>query len=193
MKHFKVLIFISVLALFFTQCTVKPSKRTYNNAVGLWVGTGYDDNLDNWTLGVDLKHLNSKSAIKDLISGVNINNTGWNLYSGFHFGKRYGMNIEASYRILTDDLVLRSNGNTGQYYIGPSLGFDYYISNGGKSHKFSPNLGASLGALLLFPAYKNYPESDISFEGSMNMINYMKDKTIKEEGIGRILYHIYFF
>ena len=87
MKQVKILFFISALALFFVQCSVRPSERSHDNAIGIWFGcdgeSGWGVN-GNWILGVDLKHLNSKNTIWDLNTGTN---TVWNFKSGFLFGK----------------------------------------------------------------------------------------------------------
>jgi len=194
MKQLRTLIFITVLALLFIQCNIVPAKRDNNNAVGLWVGTTFNGELSDWVLGIDLKHLNSKNTVWDLNSGLN---TVWNLYSGFYLGdlnlgNNSGMSIAVGYHLLTDDLVSKTNGNTGQIYIGPNLDFRY-LKNKGKTYKHSVNLGATLGALMLFPAYKSFPESDISIETTVYGLTSIKDKTVKEDATGRILYNVYLF
>jgi len=169
------------------QCTVKPSKRSHNNAIGIWVGTTADSSMSsagNWILGIDLKHLNSKNSI------WNINersNTVWNFNSGFHFGKRRGVNADVSYYVMTNDLVSKTNDNIGQLYIGPTLGLNYFSING-KQYKYSPKLGATGGILMIIPEYKYFPESNIVVEYSADL----KYRTIKDD-VGRILYHIYVF
>ncbi|GBU24793.1 hypothetical protein R83H12_01428 [Fibrobacteria bacterium R8-3-H12] len=177
------------------QCTVKPSKRSHDNAIGIWFGLPLDSNEDEnvksktWILGIDLKHLNSKNSIWDLNTKTN---TVWNFNSGFHFGERPGMNTDVSYYIMTDDLVSKTNGNASQFYIGPSIGINYLNTNG-KSCKFNPKLGATGGMLMLIPEFKHFPESDIAIEASMNFIDNILYKTKKEDLIGRFLYHMYVF
>ncbi|GBU24249.1 hypothetical protein R83H12_00877 [Fibrobacteria bacterium R8-3-H12] len=60
--------------------------------------------------------------------------------------------------------------------------------------EFNPNIGAVLGALILFPASKTYPESDLSLEVSGDMKH--ESKIFKEKeamSIGRVLYNVYLF
>jgi len=190
MKQVKILIFISALALFFVQCTVKPSERSHNNAIGIWVGFNGDENLDkpgNWILGIDFKHLNSKRWNPNAKT-----NTAWNVYSGLHFGEHSGMNMDVSFNFLTNDLVSKTNGNTSQFYIGPSLGLNY-LRDKGKLYKYSPKLGATGGMLMIIPEFDYFPESDITVEGSINYADKIIDKTKKEDLIGRFLYHVYVF
>jgi len=47
--------------------------------------------------------------------------------------------------------------------------------------------------LMLFPAYKGFPESDISFESTIYGLTNIKDKAAKEDATGRILYNVYLF
>jgi hypothetical protein len=128
-RKFIKLILISTLALVFTQCSVKPSKRTYSNAIGIWVGTADTDFLDDkvdkpqyWAVGINLKHLNPKKSGWDFFRPGT--NTSLNVNSGIHFGKSYGMSVDASYHILTDDLEMMGGSAPFQFYIGPSLGAD---------------------------------------------------------------------
>ena len=178
-------IFLSVLALFFIQCTVKPSKRSHNNAIGIWVGSSMlenDFNKDgNWILGIDLKHLNSKN----IVSGAN---SALNVYSGYHFGEHPGMNMDVSFNVLTNDLVSKTNGTASQFYIGPSLGLSY-LKGDGRLYKYKPKVGATGGILVLIPEYKFFPESDITVEGSMDV----RKKTVNEDDMLRVLYHVYAF
>ncbi|GBU25540.1 hypothetical protein R83H12_02190 [Fibrobacteria bacterium R8-3-H12] len=180
------LIFISALALLFTQCTVKPSKRSHNNAVGIWFGGNLPENEETATksfiLGANYKYVASHSGL----------NGSLNLQPGIIFGDRYGINFDASIRALTNDLVANNN-SAFQLYVGPGAGFSFF-SRRDKMPEFNPNLGVVLGCLILFPAYKNYPESDLSVEASADMKHRIKAFKEKEEmSIGRVLYNVYLF
>jgi hypothetical protein len=190
-RKFITLILISALALVFTQCSVKPSKRTHGNAIGIWVGTTDVedvDKLENWAVGINLKHLNPKKSGWDFFRPGT--NTSLNVNSGIHFGKSYGMSVDASYHILTDDLEMMGGSAPFQFYIGPSLGADL-ISKNGKPFRFNPKFGASGGGLVLFSAYGKYPESDLSLDGMIDM----KNKIFKNDldFISRIMYNLYLF
>jgi len=196
MKQLGTLIFVTISALLFVQCHIVPAKRDNNNTVGLWFGATIDGEQQDWILGVDYKHINSKNTIWDLDLGAN---TVLNLYSGyylgdFNLGNKSGMDIAVGYHLLSDDIII-SGGRPIQVYAGPNLDFNYLKSKG-KSYKPGVNLGATLGALVLFPAYKGYPESDISFEATVHGLkNIKKDKDaeIKEDATSRLLYNVYLF
>jgi len=135
----------------------------------------------NWILGIDLKHLKNKNDILKI-------NTALNVYSGYHFGKHPGMNMDVSLHALTDDLVSKTNGIASQFYIGPTLGLSY-LKNDVGLYKYKPKVGATGGILVLIPEYKYFPESDITVEGSMDV----RKKTVNEDDVVRILYHVYAF
>ena len=202
MKNFTALILTSALALVFTQCTVKPSKRTHSNAIGIWVGTTDVSDSgapENWALGVNLKHL-PKHSVWDVFRPRT--NASLNVNSGIHFGKSYGMSIEASYNVLTDDLEMMGGSAPFQFYIGPGIGASLINKNTKSSksnQKFEPKLGISYGGLVLFSPYRKYPESDLSLDGmvGMNMKNMIyknkKSNEIQPDFIGRIIYNLYLF
>ena len=205
MKQFIILILISAMALVFTQCSVKPSKRTHNNAVGIWVGTSdlpdrndEDYKIQSWAVGVNIKHLNPKVLC----------NSFFNANSGIHFGKSYGISVDASAGLSTDELYRKEFWLDGtvpagtqafQFYAGPSLGANLLMSKKGKL-RFNPTIGASGGMSMLFDPYRKYPESDLSFEGVLHAnIKDLILKPIRGEkvepgyGMGRVLYDLYLF
>ncbi|GBU24246.1 hypothetical protein R83H12_00874 [Fibrobacteria bacterium R8-3-H12] len=113
-----------------------------------------------------------------------------NFQPGIIFGDRYGINLDASIHILLSDLKM--GGLVSQLYFGPDAGFSIYSK--GKMPEFNPNLGIVAGALILFPASKTYPESDLSLEVSVDMKH--KSKIFEEKetmSIGRVLYNVYLF
>ena len=197
MRQFTILIFISFLALVFIQCTAKPSKRTHSNAVGIWFGTadlavGNDDNhkIQSWAVGMNIKHLNPKV----------LSNTFFNANSGIHFGKSYGISVDASFNFLTDDLTMRVDGNSNpfQFYMGPSLGTSL-INKNGKNLRLDPKLGLNGGMLLLFPSSGKYPESDFSMDamGTINIRDEIfkigKNHKITPDAMARFMYNLYLF
>jgi len=203
------LILISALALVFTQCSAKPSKRTHSNAIGIWVGTADVPNesedaykMQSWAVGVNLKHLIRKDPIWNVFRPTT--NSSFNVNSGFHFGKNYGISVDASYHVLTDDLKITLDGggsgsSSFQFYAGPSLGASA-ISKSSKPFRLNPKLGFSGGMLVLFPPSGKYPESDLSFDGMISLTDeiYEKAKTGKSsknepDGIIRAIYHLYLF
>jgi len=191
MKTKKTLIFISVLALFFIQCTTRPSHRTHSNAVGIWFGgtSSYTDDNENedFALGIDFKQVyNPMQFFNYKYEFLQIINFGWNVYAGIHErvnsnGYDLGLSLDATCRILTEDLIWK--GIVGQWHIGPNAGFTSYINN-----SLNPRIGIALGALVLISGSKKYPESDIGFEGAWDP---RKDKM--DEIMVRLLYHAYLF
>ena len=207
MRKFIVLILTSTLALVLTQCSAKPSRRTHSNAIGIWVGTADVPNDDegeykiqSWAVGVNLKHLIRNDPIWYIFRPTT--NSSFNVNSGIHFGKNYGISVDASYHVLTDDLNITLDGSGSgsfQFYAGPSLGASV-ISKSSKPFRLNPKLGFSGGMLMLFPPSGKYPESDLSFDGMISMTDeiYEKFKTGKSsknepDGIIRAIYHLYLF
>jgi len=194
MKQFIILILISAMALVFTQCSVKPSKRTHNNAVGIWVGTSdlpdrndEDYKIQSWAVGVNIKHLNPKVLC----------NSFFNANSGIHFGKSYGISVDASFNLLTDDLFMKMDGDQSspvQFYAGPGLGASL-INKNGKHLSLDPKLGFAGGMSILFPPSGKYHESDFSMEGMMmdKIFQTSKKHKANPDGIVRIMYNSYLF
>jgi hypothetical protein len=188
MRQFTILILISALSLVFTQCTVKPAKRTHENAIGIWVGIGGAGHgkvgAGGYVVGVDIKRFPK-----------NFYNASFNANSGIIFGYGYGIVVDAGFNLLTGDLYRKGFWLDGavapgtqafQFYGGPSLGANLLMSKNGKLG-FNPTIGASGGMLMLFPpsrtSFGKYPESDLSFEGTLHT-NYV---------IARILHNLYLF
>jgi len=202
MRQFTILILISAMTSVFIQCTVKPSKRTHNNAVGIWIGgaspvrdgsetalpvqdggetdpPSKGDNGGSWAVGAGIKHLNPKF----------ISNSFFNVNTGIHFGEDYGISLDAGFNLLTDDLFYEfwldgnASGGPFQLYAGPTLGA-YLMSKKGKPFRLNPTLGISSGLVIPISKSKTYPESDISF-----------DMRIPIEGLfmARLMHNLYLF
>ena len=199
MRQFTILILISAMALVFSQCTTKPpAKKTHEHAIGIWFGIG---GAESGTVGAGgyVVGINIKQVVPHVF---------WNANSGIFFGDGYGISVDASAGLSTDELYRKEFWLDGtvpagtqafQFYAGPSLGANLLMSKKGKL-RFNPTIGASGGMSMLFDPYRKYPESDLSFEGVLHAnIKDLILKPIRGEkvepgyGMGRVLYDLYLF
>ena len=170
------LILISAMALVLTQCTAKPAKRTHENTVGFWIGFGAAETGDTAEAAGLIAGVNIKRFPKDFY------NASFNANSGILIGAArkktlaFGIVADAGFNLLSDDLYRKEfwlDGTFGpgtqafQFYGGPSLGVHLIMSKKGELW-FNPTIGALAGMSMLFPPYRKYPESDLSFEGTLH-------------------------